>query len=445
MRNRSAGIVLGVIALAFMHPGAVLGQGAGPRPEYFGFYALDGNKLIAIGGGKSDTPATLQQIAVSQLSGSQPGQRVRPAVLVGGSVHFMLFDVSPADAARSISIYRLPFVRSAIIVSDVPNFSNGRYEAQSQPINLPGMMRLSDHQIRLLQKPVPSQAQMIELVPDPPLAEGLYGVLFAPATSIAAGGAGAGQSAAWTAILLVGQAGAAAQAGPCIDITLTGGLGGMINADSPDTGSISSFPLLNPGRARPCPSGPGVPGGSGAASPSASGPTPGAASPGTLRVPYHNRETANSHDLAQLIASLERGENVVFVVRKSLDEVHRGEIGSHEVVVSKTEVAFREKGGAKIFSVTPDKLLALSNDCIDGFSKAPCPATPRNENNTADEPKTYHIRVNVAVINSKGKEEKQKFDFYHPAAGSANGTNCVGCDASMDTLYALLQKIKDNR
>ena len=166
---------------------------------------------------------------------------------------------------------------------------------------------------------------------------------------------------------------------------------------------------------------------------------------GPSRVPYRNRETANSHDLAQLTSSLERGENVVFAVRKGLDEVHREEIGSHEVVVSKTEVAFREKSGAKIFAVTPDKLLTFGKDCIDGFTKAPCPATPRNENNAADEPKTYHIRVNVAVINSKGKEEKQRFDFYHPAAGRDNGTHCNGCDASMDILYALLQRIKDNR
>jgi hypothetical protein len=162
--------------------------------------------------------------------------------------------------------------------------------------------------------------------------------------------------------------------------------------------------------------------------------------------PYHNSETANSHDLAQLTASLERGEKVVFVVRKGLDEVHNwGEIGSHEVVVSKTEIAFRTKGGAKIFSVTPDKLLALSNDCIDGFSRKSCPATPQNESNAAEGPKTYHIRVTVDLINSKGKEEKQKVDFYHPAAGSANGVNCVGCDASMDTLYVLLQKIKNSR
>lgn len=162
--------------------------------------------------------------------------------------------------------------------------------------------------------------------------------------------------------------------------------------------------------------------------------------------PYHNSETANSHDLAQLTASLERGEEVVFVVRKGLDEVHYGgEIGSHEVLVSKTEIAFRTKGGAKIFSVTPDKLLALSNDCIDGYQRESCPATPQNESNAAEGPKTYHIRVMVARINSKGKEEKQKVDFYHPAAGNANGVHCVGCDASMDILYALLQKIKDSR
>lgn len=181
--------------------------------------------------------------------------------------------------------------------------------------------------------------------------------------------------------------------------------------------------------------------GIGSASRSSSGGSATSVTP--TRVPYKNWETANPSDLAQLTASIERGETVVFVVRKALDEVHlMGEIGSHEVLVSKTEIAFRPKGGTKIFSATPDRLLALSNDCIDGFRKAPCPATRRKDDDPPDEPTTYHIRVKVAVINSQGKEEKQKVDFYHPAAGSANGAHCVGCDASMDTLYALLQKVK---
>jgi hypothetical protein len=44
----------------------------------------------------------------------------------------------------------------------------------------------------------------------------------------------------------------AEQSGQCIDLFLTGGVAGMLGLDSPDVGSIGSFPLLNPDRAPLC-------------------------------------------------------------------------------------------------------------------------------------------------------------------------------------------------
>jgi len=227
-------------------------QETAPMPEYFGFYALDRGKLIAIGGGTSDTPPTLQSVSVISLGASQPSER--NAVQLGASAHFLLFDVSPAEAARAISIFRLPFVRREITVSDIPQMGNlsGRGATTVGQRNLPGLMRLADSQIRLLQKPVRSEPQMIELVPDQPLTLGLYGVLFAPASGVTAGGVGGGQNPGWTALLLVGQSPMAEQSGQCIDLVLTGGVAGMLGLDSPDVGSIGSFPLLRPDRAPFC-------------------------------------------------------------------------------------------------------------------------------------------------------------------------------------------------
>ena len=183
--NRIAVAVVGAgfLLIALCSSSRLSAQGARPTPEYFGFYALDGGKLIAIGDGKSDTPPTLQQVNVAVLGSSQ--STVRSAVKLGLGSNFLLFDVSPADAGRAISIYRLPFVRNEVTIPDTPFGS-----VSVRQRNLPGVMRLAQSQIRLLQKPVPSQPQMIELVPDPPLAQGLYGVLFAPATGVAVGGAG---------------------------------------------------------------------------------------------------------------------------------------------------------------------------------------------------------------------------------------------------------------
>ena len=391
------------------------GQSNAPRPEYFGIYALDGGKLIAVGDGKSDTAPTLQQVALSELRGSRAGRGSRPAVLVGGGVHFLLFDVSPAEAARAISIYRLPFVRNAIIVSDVPDFRSGGYTAQLQPVNLPGMMRLSGSQIRLLQKPVPSQPQMIELVPDPPLAQGLYGVLFAPATGIPGlGGEGAGQKGAWTAVLLVGQQQEAAQAGQCIDVQLTGGLGGMLGVDSPDTGSIASFPLLGSARAPACSADPGL-----SPQPAATGDRPGSPSGSAAGA----NATANPGTLESLSAAVGRGEDAVFKVTFTDSSWSRSLAQQDGVVtVSKTLVTFQPSVGSTPFSVAPKKIV----DLIDEPTKA------------------NRIRLKVAVPNKNGdKDDIKSYEFYHPRAFMKGfSILCEACDGSMTVLYGLLDRVR---
>lgn len=404
MRIRGSGIVLGVIAVTFMSPGPLLGQGAALRPEYFGFYGLDGDKLLAIGDGKSDTPPVLQQVAVAVLGSTQPVPR--SAVEVGASVHFLLFDVAPAEAARALSIYRLPFLRNEITVSDVA-FLPGSPGPTARQRNLPGMMRLATSQIRLLQKPVPAQPQMIELVPDPALPEGLYGVLYAPATALTTGGAGAGQNAGWTALLVVGQASTASQNSQCIDLILTGGLGGMIGIDSPDTGRIASFPLLDPGRTRACSS-------AGTASNSVAAPRPPVAP---------SSASANSADLVSLVAALERGEVVDFKIRYT-DSAWTRSLAQQDglVTVSKERVTFQPTVGSIPFSVSPKKILELINE-------------PQQAN---------RIRLKVAIPNKKGdKEESKNFEFYHPGT-FINGLRigCASCDDSMSVLHAVLQKAR---
>ena len=151
-------------------------------------------------------------------------------------------------------------------------------------------------------------------------------------------------------------------------------------------------------------------------------PTDRAPAAAPAKTPYVNRETANPGSLEQLIASLERGEEVVFAVRRGFDEVHRwGETGSHEVVVSKTAVTFRPKGGQALFVVSPEKVLELDR-----------------------EPKSWGLRMKVAATpQGGGKEKKQKVDLFHPGVGHMGAwRNCTGCDTSMDALYAVVQKVR---
>jgi hypothetical protein len=350
-------------------------------------------------------------------------------VQLGTGSNFLLFDVSPADAGRAISIYRLPFVRNEVTIPDTPF---GRATVR-QP-NLPGVMRLAQSQIRLLQKPVPSQPQMIELVPDPPLAQGLYGVLFAPATGVAVGGAGAGQSAAWTTLLLIGQSPEAERSGQCIDLTLTGGLGGMLGIDSPDVGRIAIFPLLNPGRAPACSSAP------------VSSASPGAA-------PSAPATRGSTRNLADFENDIEVGREVSFPIkydstgpsgRRTTALYTPGgglavNMADGVLTLSKTTFAFSghcviNRGFGRVehcdFRVSPGKILELANQ-------------PEQSS---------RLHVKVAIKNQKGdKEDKKDYYFYNAGAtavgdGSVGGPGtsiiCSGCDDSMNVLYALLTKIR---
>lgn len=153
-------------------------------------------------------------------------------------------------------------------------------------------------------------------------------------------------------------------------------------------------------------------------------PTPAAQAPAAppAESAYANRETANPGSLEQLVVSLDRGEEVVFAVRRGFDEVHTwGETGSHEVVVSKTTVTFRARGGPPLFAVSPEKVLELER-----------------------EPKSWRLRMKVAATpQGGGKEKKQKVDLFHPGVGHMGAwRHCTGCDASMDALYAVLQRVR---
>jgi hypothetical protein len=416
MRKESSRVALAAIGgcfllITFCLPSRLSAQGAAPRPEYFGFYALDGGKLIAIGDGKSDTPPTLQQVIVAVLGAAQPTSR--SAVQLGTGSSFLLFDISPADAGRAISIYGLPFVRKEYTVPDTP-FGSTTVRQR----DLPGMMRLAQSQIRLLQKPVPSQPQMIELVPDPPLARGLYGVLFAPATGIAVGGAGAGQRAGWTALLLItGQASVSEGGAQCIDLILTGGLGGMLGMDSPDMGSIASFPLLDPGRAPAC---------SASDSSASVAPASPAAAPST---PAAKGPTMN---LADLQSTIEAGKEVSFPVKYNSAIFGYVYMAEGVVTLSKTTFAFRGTVGATDFNVSPDKVLELNWRLL-----------------TSSDKPAFHVKV--AIMNKKGtKEDKKDYYFYSAGASAVGGgpggegasISCSACDDSMNLLSALLTKLR---
>lgn len=397
-------------------PSWLFAQGTAPKPEYFGFYALDGGKLIAIGGGKSDTPATLQQVSVATLDSPQASRR--SAVQLAASAHFLLFDVSPADAGRAISVYRLPFVRNEVTVPDVV-LPGSRSAPTARPRNLPAVMRLAGSEIHLLQKPVAAQPQMIELVPDPQLVPGLYGVLYAPAAAVAM--AAGDQNPGWVALLMVGDPSASGSSGQCIDLILMGGLGGMIGADPVGSGT-ASFPLLDPRHVAPC-----------AAAPvsSTAGATP-PPSDAELAHLYGKNVARSPGTLADLEDQIDAGKEVTIPIR--LDSgVGIVNMVNGLVKVTKTTVSFSASCCWQGFALSPEKILEM---------------TKQIQPNQREQVPRLHVKV--AITNKKGKEVKEDFYFYNAAAtavgGAPNGQGasigCSGCDDSIDILYALLMKVR---
>ena len=292
----------------------------------------------------------------------------------------------------------LPFVRNEVTVPDTPFGS-----ATVRQLNLPGVMRLAGSQVSLLQKPVAAQPQMIELVPDPKLVPGLYAVLYAPATAVTLG-AGAGQSTGWTALLSVGQSSAPGSGGQCIDLILTGGLGGMLGIDSPDKGSIASFPLLDPGRAPAC-----------SASVSSASPAVAPSTPATR---------GSARTLADLQNDIDGGKEVSLPVKYNSAIPGYVYMADGLVTLSKTAFEFKPTYGSEPFSISPDKILQVVN-----------------------QPQQASIYVKVAVKNKKGnKEDKKDYYFYSAGARAVGGgqggagasISCSGCDDSMNILYGLL-------
>lgn len=390
-------LFIGFVLLAF--PFSLVAQGPPiVLPEFFGFYVLDSGKLIAVHDGKGTAPPALTPISVSLLRQSAP--EVRNAIEVGPATRFIVFDPAVAEAVRGMSLYRLPLVQNEISVSDV-SYLSGQERPTVRAVNLPGMVRIEGTSIRLLQKPVSGQTQMIELVPDSILEDGVYGLLYYPPSGAATA---AGSSQGWSNILLVGGP-QSQRSGPCINIVVTGGLGGMLGVG---TRGPSGFPLLAPQQVQPCALAP-------QRSPEDSARPPSPASPAAV--------STSSEDVPALVARLEKGERVDLAIRYKDSSPGRG-VGARDgvITVSKDRVSFKPSLGSTPFSVEPAKILEVK---------------PQSR---------IKLELRVAVPTDRpGKEDIRKYEIFHPSTflkGMMFTPTCPDCDLSLGNVEYLLQYVK---
>jgi len=104
--------------------------------------------------------------------------------LEGGDVHFIVFDAEVAGTVSGLELYKLPYARNLITRPDGLAQVGGLLDQVSgrRPQQGPPPARMEKYvvaktdalKIELLQKPVPVQPRMLQLVPDKKLDAGVY-------------------------------------------------------------------------------------------------------------------------------------------------------------------------------------------------------------------------------------------------------------------------------
>jgi hypothetical protein len=232
MNYTIAGIPLRLAFVFLFISSVCMGQTA-PVPEFFGIYATTDGKLIPLTGGRGSFTPPQQNLSFFDWY-NMNAQARKVLSLEGGDLRFTVFDAAVADASAGIELYKLPFARNILPQQDALGQVGGllgQISGQPQPKAAPVSMqkyviaKTDALKIELLQKPIPGQPQMIQLVPESPLEPGIY--------SIFALRSQGGQQTIVTVPFEWNNSSAGATKPFCVDLAITGGYGGsMENHDA---------------------------------------------------------------------------------------------------------------------------------------------------------------------------------------------------------------------
>jgi hypothetical protein len=164
------------ITVAILMAGAT---GWSQVPEFFGTYALVDGKLVAMTEGKGNfTPSSVDLVVYSYQNSSLAKEST--LVLEGKELRFEVFDADVSTASSGVELYRLPYGRKIVSPPDqTVNLLNqvtghGKLNSTSSPLDKYIVAKTDALKIELLQKPVPGQPQMVQLVPATDLVPGVY-------------------------------------------------------------------------------------------------------------------------------------------------------------------------------------------------------------------------------------------------------------------------------
>lgn len=229
--NRFALVVLTIMLLTAVS----WAQDKLPVPEFFGFYAVDGGRSVALYEGQG---SAARQRNAQIYSVPQNGTIAGPVAELTSSARFILFYTTAGEMVQTMTLHRLPQLRNVVEQADPAQRIYGARDKVASSPNEPVLARIPEQAFRLLSKPIPGQVQMIELVPNPQLTPGMYVLDYEPTGK-----------PGWYAVFAVGSP-EASSGNACIDLFLPGGYGGMFwRANSELSNAV---PALSSERYKPC-------------------------------------------------------------------------------------------------------------------------------------------------------------------------------------------------
>ena len=150
-------------------------------------------------------------------------------------------------------------------------------------------------------------------------------------------------------------------------------------------------------------------------------------------IPVPTNPVSETERLSEAVA---RGEEVVFKIKYDTGVYPTHYLADSTLTVSKTIIAFRPTVGGDDFTVSPEKILEVTNQ-------------PQLASRV-------HLKAFVKVQRTffgatvSNKERKKEFDYYNPGAavvnrGQGDVIECTECDDSMNVLYAVLERVREKR
>jgi len=316
---KSVGIGLLVMASGSMG----WSQGNAGLPEFFGFYALDGGRNVAIYEGKGSEGTKSAEADEYSIQQNSKFRDTMPQVST--SARFLLFYSNSGEIAQSMWLYRLPLVRRIIETLPPDAFNPPTRHVIDSP-NVSLLARIPELAFTLLAKPVPNQPQMVELVPSQGLAPGLYVI-----------GYGIPGQSGWAATFAVTSS-SEGEHSYCMDLILPGGPRGLFERANSELNTWA--PLLASYRYTKCdtPTAPNAPAAlgvnSGESNAAVSGPT----------------------DLiAAWDKALRLGQAVAIPLCRDRGGFSNKDCEQGTLSLSPTEVSFEKSDGQKLFAAPPSQ------------------------------------------------------------------------------------------